>query len=352
MRQFNTLLATVILLMFAIGCKKEKHEPPIPEPEKWTVTDFDYKASWIKVADNGSKMFILNRFELLTVDEKGTLENRFSFIPYNEAYTMGIGKDVFYWTTYEDEKPYLYIAPNNNPNNKRKLSLDIFNGKKVYPFRFDSGEPDAGYFNSQNQLLYFGGLSDNINPYYYLTIDVSLTVDKQDFVDCKIIDKKEFRFPSWSLAVLKSSRMIDDRIYWADYQSIMRFDNGTVQVVSPFKKEGYGLDIFKWKGKLYAPFMSPDNKELSYSTSDNGVSWTLEPKKDTIFTPKIEVLNEKIVASSNTLSNWRVADDLAHFRKMNTLGLPQSDYSFANFHYFKDYYYVFIDKKVFKIKNL
>jgi hypothetical protein len=353
MRQFNTLLTLVFLSIFATACKKDNNKPIQPaEPEKWVEADFGLKNSWLKIAENGSKMYILGRSELLTIGESGLVENRYVYPYGNDAYKMGINKEVFYWATYENGKPFLNVAPNDNPDNKRKISLDVFNGQKIYQFLFSGGEPDAGYFNSQNQLLFFNVLSDNSNSYCYVTIDVALTSDKKDFVDCRIVEKKELSF-NWRPNALRNSLMIDDRIYFVDYHSTLRFENGGIKIVTPFVGVEYGLDIFKWKGKLYMPFMRFDKKELGYrSSTDNGITWDFEATTDTVSISKMHVLNNKLAATSNTLNNFWVSNGLSGFKKMNTEGLPPINYDYAQFYYFGGFYYVFVEKKAFRIKNL
>jgi hypothetical protein len=356
MRQFYLSLATIFCLFAAIACK-ENTQPVIPEVkiEKWAATDVNTGSSWLQIADNGSKLFVLNRFELLKIDENGQLEERYP-MPFVDAYHFGISKDVFFFSTFENGKNYLTIAPNNNPTNTRKLDLGTFNGKKLYSFSFRSGEPQAGYFNSQNQLLFFNSLDGS---YCYTTIDVALNAAKTDFTDCRIIDKKEFSLSNWSANSLRSSPILNDKIYFVDYSSSLRLDNGVSQVVGKFTGQEYGLDMFSWRNKLYIPYFQTygnENKnELRYvSSTDNGLTWTKETVRDTIFGYTFKVINDKLITDTQTNqgTNFYVSDNLTGFRKINSQGLLGGQYALNSFYFFKGYYYVIVDKKMFKTKTL
>lgn len=354
MKYFQILLTLVFYSFFAVSCENKNDLPTIPEPEKWVDADFGLKSSWLKIADNGSKMFVMTCLELVTVGENGMAESRYT-LPCSNINRMGIGKEVHYWTTYEGKMPFLYVAPNNNPTKIQKISLDIFNSKAVYPFDFSTGDAEQGYFNSQNQLLFLGNLSDSIDTNFQLTIDIRLNADKTDFIDCHILNKQLFHFPSWVRSSLRSSLMIDDVIYLVDNLSTMRIENAIPKIVYPMLNQARGLNIFKWKEKLYIPVQRWDwnSTELGYlSSSDKGISWITEPLKDTIHWPRVTVLNNKVLNSSNLISSFAVSDDLVGFKKMNTEGLPQTDYTYADFYYFGGYYYIFVNKKAYRIKEI
>ena len=354
MKHFATSLTAVFLLFFVTACEKETPQPtPTPEPEKWVVADLDIKSSWLKVAQSDDKLFILNRLELMTLNKDGKLESQYP-LPVNDILDFGIGKEVFFWTTYEGTNAFLNVAPNNNPSKARKLSLNVFGNKSIYRFNFRNETPEAGYFNNQNQLLFLGSSSDSLKPYFSLTIDVALNADKSDFVDCRVVNKNEFAFPRWSLNALRQSTILDDRIYICDKSSTMRIDNNSAQVVAPFLSNEYAQGIFKWKEKLYIPYFKWENtKQIFYkSSSDKGITWDFEAITDTIQASSVAVINNKLVTFSGDLGGFYVSDGLSGFKKIYAEGLPKLDYAYTRFVYFGGFYYLIAGKKVYKISQI